>query len=136
MVASGACRSWLASIAKASRSALERSSRAFCSFSSRLICSIRSAASTSSVRSATWETKCSGLPRALRTSADREVRPDVVAVGVQVALAQPVAGDLAGHQLLELVEVGVEVVGMGELLEVELEQLLGGVAEDRGTAPR
>ena len=59
----------------------------------------------------------------------------MVPVGVQVALAHPVAGDLPGHQLLEEVQVGVEVVGVGELLEVELEQLLGRVAEDRGTVP-
>ncbi len=56
-------------MANASRSAFERSSLAFCSLSSRLISSMRALASISSVRSATCETKCRGLPRELRTSA-------------------------------------------------------------------
>jgi hypothetical protein len=48
---------------------------------------------------------------------------------VQVALAQPVGVDLACHGLIEQLDAGVEVLGMGELLEPPLGEFGGVVPE-------
>ena len=76
-----------------------------------------------------WETKWSGSPVVVAHQRHRQVWPRGVPVGVEVALAHPVAGDLAGDQLLEQVEVGLEVVRVGDALEGELVQLFRGVPE-------
>ena len=60
----------------------------------------------------------------------RQLRPDRRPVTAQVALLQLVARDAAAEQLAEELDVGVEVVGMGDVVERPAGQLLGGVAEN------
>jgi hypothetical protein len=62
---------------------------------------------------------------------DGEVGPDGVAVAMAVALVQLEEGDLTGEQAPHLLDAGVQVVGMGERLEVAREQLVGAVADQR-----
>ena len=57
-------------------------------------------------------------------------RPDVVAVGVPVALLDRIRLALAGEQRAHVVEVDVEILRMRERLERGLEQLLLAVAEN------
>ncbi len=52
---------------------------------------------------------------------DREADPHRCAVGAAVALVHLVAGDLAGHEAGQQVEVGLKVVRMGDGLEVQLQ---------------
>ena len=56
---------------------------------------------------------------------------DHVPAGVEVAALHLVVADLPGEQAPHVLEVGREVVGVGDLLEGLGEQLLGGVAGDR-----
>src|SRR4051794_15594769 len=60
-----------------------------------------------------------------------QLRPYRRAVTAQVALLQLVARDAAAKQFAEELDVGVEVVGMGDLMERPAGQLVGGVAENR-----
>ncbi len=66
---------------------------------------------------------------------DRQVAPHHRAVGVQVALEHAVAAPLAGEGLLEEVEVGLEVGGVGDLREGQHAQLVLGVAQHRAQRP-
>ncbi|GAB3656795.1 hypothetical protein GCM10027596_11430 [Nocardioides korecus] len=66
---------------------------------------------------------------AVADQADREVDPDHVAVAVEVALAQPVAGDQPLGELLEQLQVPGQVLGVRDLLEGQGHQLVGRVAE-------
>ena len=59
---------------------------------------------------------------------DRQQDPDRPPVGAEVALLHLVAGDLAGEHLPDLLEVGLEVVGMGDVLERLGEELALGVS--------
>ena len=60
---------------------------------------------------------------------DREVADQDAAVGAEVALGDPVGADLPGERLLEQAQVGVEVLGMGDVLEGLRDELVGVVAE-------
>ena len=62
---------------------------------------------------------------------DGEHRRDDVPAGVEVAALHLVVADLSGEQLADVLDVGGEVVGVGDVLERLGEQLLGGVAGDR-----
>ena len=46
-----------------------------------------------------------------------QVDPDVAAVGLDVALLDLVLADLSGQELSRVAEVGIEIVGMSDLLE-------------------
>jgi hypothetical protein len=61
---------------------------------------------------------------------DAEQDPDDAAVLAEVPLLHPVARPLAGDRLLQVGEVGVEIVGMRDVLERQVEQLVLGVADD------
>ena len=79
-----------------------------------------------------WEMKWRGEPSSSRTIADRQQHPDQLALARVVALLHLVGVDLPGHQRVDLGEVGVEVVGVGDLLEGQVDQLLFRVADDVG----
>jgi len=66
---------------------------------------------------------------------DRQVAPDDLPVRVKVALAEPVGVDLAGQCLVEQLEVGIEVLVVGELLEAPRDQLVLVVAEHLAQGP-
>ncbi len=55
---------------------------------------------------------------------DREARPDDLAIFAEIALLQGIGQDLTGDQPLQLLQVAVEIVRMGDLLEGEFFQLL------------
>lgn len=65
----------------------------------------------------------------------REVDPDDVPVGVEVALLHRVAGDLALEGLPHEREVGVEVLRVGDVLERRAEQTADRVADTAGRSP-
>ena len=72
------------------------------------------------------------LPGFVADERDRQQHPAVLAVGPHVALLHPVAAQLAGDDLAHQLEVGVEVVGVGDVLEGQPEQRPGVVADDLG----
>ncbi len=72
------------------------------------------------------------LPALVAHQRDAQERPDVVPRGVPVALSQLVSLALVRDQAMQLLEVRVQVVGVGERLERGPEQLLLGRAENAG----
>ena len=80
--------------------------------------------------SSMWLMKCSGSPTASRTRGGETNPHDVPVFGV-VALVHLIAADLAVQQPARLVDVGVEIVGMGDVLERQRDQLMLWVSDDR-----
>ena len=70
------------------------------------------------------ERRPAGIPH----ERDRQARPYDLSVLTDVALVHPVAGALVREDLLDVGEVGVEIVRVRDVLEGALEQFLLGVA--------
>ncbi len=70
------------------------------------------------------------LVLAVAGEGDVEVDPDDVAVLVMVALLHVVGGGAAFDEVVDVAEVGVEVLGVGEVLEGEAGEFLGLVTDD------
>src|SRR5215212_4972862 len=73
--------------------------------------------------------KVLGFARRLPHERDSEVNPGYRAAFLEVALLHRVGFYLSGQKLVNLLEVGVEVVRMGYVLESLLQQLLTTVAD-------
>ncbi len=71
-----------------------------------------------------------GLARLGAHQVDRQVDPDDGAVLAEVPLLHRVGGDLAGHQLADVLQVRVQVVGVGDVLESARQQFLRRIADD------
>ena len=72
-----------------------------------------------------------GLPQRRSRQRDGQVDPHPRTVPADVALLHGVGLDLAGEHLPHVGEVPVEVVGVGDVLERQPQQLLARVADDR-----
>jgi hypothetical protein len=71
-----------------------------------------------------------GLTLAIAGEGDVEVDPDDAAILVIVALLHVVGGGASLDEVAHVGEVGLEVLGMGEVLERALGQFRGGVTDD------
>ena len=60
---------------------------------------------------------------------DRQQSPDDAAVLSYIALFQPVVLAPPRDQIVDQLEIGLQIVGMGEFLEIKLRKLFRGIAE-------
>ena len=57
---------------------------------------------------------------------DRQPRPDHLAVAIEIALFQVIVTAPPGQQILHQGQVGLQVIGVGQALEINLQQFLAG----------
>src|SRR3546814_13306779 len=69
------------------------------------------------------------LPPFIPGHGDRQQSPDDAAVLSYIALFQPVVLAPPRDQIVDQLEIGLQIVGMGEFLEIKLRKLFRGIAE-------